>query len=157
MTNLRGENIFSLFVCLSHGAFPGGFRKRPWQDSCCFLGQFFLHGRASRPPTYLVATPGTWCFEKPRSSADSDRQGLCVLSVWKRQTGPGICFQLLSLRRHRLAHGEVALHTDTGTTREKTPTSVESYWKISLSNTPVRECPAITSCILCYPVNLTWS
>lgn len=83
-------------------------------DSCCFLGQFFLHGRPSRPPTYLVATPGIWCFERPGSSADSDRQGLCVLSVWKRQMGPGICFQLLSLCRHRLAHGDV---TDTASSR----------------------------------------
>lgn len=102
-------------------------------DSRCFLGQFFLHGRPSRPPTYLVATPGIWCCERPGSSADSDRQGLCVLSVWKRQMGPGICFQLLSLRRHRLAHGDV---TDTASSRrDKKPqkTNVESDWEISLS------------------------
>lgn len=112
--------FFSSFLCLSVlWSSTWGLLEGAWQDSRCFLGQFFLHGRPSRPPTYLVATLGIWCFEKPRSSADSDRQGLCVLSVWKRQTGPGICFQLLSLRRRRLARGDVALHTDTASSRRK--------------------------------------
>ncbi len=128
----------SLSFCLAerHLGAPGrGLTGQP----LFFLGQFFLHGRPSRPPTYLVATPGIWCFEQPRSSADSDRQGLCVLSVWERQKGPGICFQLLSLRRRGLARGDVALHTDT----ENKPASVESDWKISLS--AHCQCPAITS------------
>lgn len=104
---LRGVNnhsisfSFSPCVCLDRQSCTEGLKERAWQDSRCFLGHFVLHGRSSRPPTYLVATPGIWCFEKPRSSTDSDRQGLCVLSVWKRQGRPGICFQLLPLRRHR--------------------------------------------------------
>lgn len=124
-----------------------GLEERAWQDSHCFLGQVFLHGRPSRPPTYLVATPGIWCFERPRSSADSDRQGLCVLSVWKRQTGPGICFQLLSLRTHRLAHGDVASHTDTAGSRRGRRKKKKARLKDQFVNTLGRHCPAITSWI----------
>ena len=126
---------------------PLFLQERAWQDSRCFLGQLFLHGRPSRPPTYLVATPGIWCFEKPRSSADSDRQGLCVLSVWKRQTGPGICFQLLSLRRHRLAHGDVALHTHTQPAPEEKKHTHQCGVRLKdqFVNTLGRHCPAITS------------
>lgn len=116
MSNLRGVNIHLFYFCCLRLSVEQhlGATGRGLTDSRCFLGQFFLHGRPSRPPTYLVATPGIWCFERPRSSADSDRQGLCVLPVWKRQMGPGIRFQLLSLRRHRLAHGDV---TDTANSR----------------------------------------
>lgn len=78
------------------------------------------------------------CFERPSSSADSDRQGLCILSAWKRQMGPGICFQLLSRLRHRLAHSGVALHTDSASsgkksTKKKYRTHVKPDQKIPLS------------------------
>lgn len=143
--------FLSFFVYVCSAAVPGGLQERPWQDSHCFLGQLFLHGRPSRPPTYLGATPGMWCFERPRSSADSDRQGLCVLSVWKRQPGPGICLQLLSPPcTHTPAHADVASHTPAQARNAgeitKGNRSEESHRDIRLSGrTPGRQCPTITS------------
>lgn len=59
--------------------------------------------------------------------------------------GPGICFQLLSGLRRRLAHGDVALHTDSASPgrkgkKKKNTALCEARGKDPLVNTADRHC-----------------